>query len=439
MNIDTLVKDTQQNTDKARQKLRQLISKNLPLWGSHIEALNIKAGKRSGADAMLDPLRNHAAEVCRNPRLHADVREFSRLLAEETNRLDAEYKRYKSERGLVDFTDLEILLLRLLDDETLAARLGEDFDLVLVDEFQDTNPLQLAIFQRLRRICARSRWVGDPKQAIYGFRDTDPKLVNDLWNDTADATREELPHNYRSQRGLVQFVGTLFAPVLGDDARQEPQKPGAPRGLGRWVFDTKNQTDDATALACGIARLKAEGIRLGEIAVLERTNRLLKPNASALGALGIPCLLESPGLLATREGATVLAGLRLVADRSDSLAAATVLHIMGDPEKDTPDWIEERLRALAAAKASDGANFFQPWEDDPRLACIGEIDRSLLSPSQIVPKVFEALGLPALVAKWRDPARRCSNLDSLLRHSREYEEFAFEAGEAATLSGLILL
>ena len=154
--------------------------------------------------------------------------------------------------------------------------------------------------------------------------------------------------------------------------------------------------------------------------------------------LGIPSLLESPGLLSTREGVTVLAGLRLVADRSDSLAAATLIHIMGDPEKDTPDWIEERLRALVAAKASGDGIFCQPWDGDPRLVRIGEIDRSLLSPAQIVPQVFEALALPALVAKWRDPARRCSNLDSLLRHSHEYEESTFEAGEAATLSGLIL-
>lgn len=437
-NMDALVNDTQQNTDKARQKLRQLKSKNLPLWGSYLEALKIAAGKKSGADAMLDSLRNHAAGVAQNPRLHADVRAFTTLLAEETNRLDQEYERYKSARGLVDFTDLEILLLGLLDDKNLAARLGEDFDLVLVDEFQDTNPLQLAIFQRLRSISPRSRWVGDPKQAIYGFRDTDPKLVNDLWNNTVDAARDELHRNYRSQRGLVQFVGAVFAPVLGDDARQEPQQPGIPRGLERWVFDTKNQTDDATALACGIAKLKMEGIRLGDIAVLERTNRLLKPIAAALGNLGIPCLLESPGLLATREGAVVLAGLRLVADRSDSLAAATLLHIMSNPEKDTPNWIVERLQSLASVKESGEANFPAPWDGDPRLARVGEIDRALLSPAQIVPQVFEALGLPALVAKWRDPARRCSNLDSLLRHSREYEESAFESGQAATLSGLIL-
>ena len=80
-------------------------------------------------------------------------------------------------------------MLQLLQDESLAARLVEDFDLVLVDEFQDTNPLQLAIFQQLRRFSPRNRWVGDPKQAIYGFRDTDPELVDDIWNNARDATR----------------------------------------------------------------------------------------------------------------------------------------------------------------------------------------------------------------------------------------------------------
>ena len=164
---------------------------------------------------------------------------------------------------MVDFTDLEILLLQLLEDEALAARLAEDFDLVLVDEFQDTNPLQLAIFQQLRRFSPRSRWVGDPKQAIYGFRDTDPELVDDIWENAPDAARTELPNNHRSQSGLVQLVGMLFKPIFGDDAEQEPKKPPAARGVERWIFDTKNQTDDAIALACGVAKLKNEGIRFG--------------------------------------------------------------------------------------------------------------------------------------------------------------------------------
>ncbi|MFP6765064.1 MAG: UvrD-helicase domain-containing protein, partial [Planctomycetaceae bacterium] len=266
--IDALVNDTQKNTNAARQKLRQLKSRQVPLWGSYLVASGIKAGKSSGADGMLDALRNHASQVRQNPQLQADIREFSRLLANETIRLESQYTACKNERGLVDFTDLETLLLQLLQDTALAARLAEDFDLVLVDEFQDTNPLQLAIFQQLRRFSPRNRWVGDPKQAIYGFRDTDPELVDDIWSSASDATRTELPDNYRSQRGLVQLVGALFEPIFGKDATQHPKRAAEARGVERWIFDTKNQSDDATALACGIAQLKKEGTRFGDIVIL---------------------------------------------------------------------------------------------------------------------------------------------------------------------------
>lgn len=139
--IDALTNDVQQNTNDARQKLRRLKSSNASLWGSYLEAGKIKAGKRSGADAMLDSLRIHASQVRTNPRLHSDIRAFSSLLASETIRLDSLYTANKSERGLIDFTDLELLLLDLLEDEQLSVRLAKDFDLVLVDEFQDTNPL----------------------------------------------------------------------------------------------------------------------------------------------------------------------------------------------------------------------------------------------------------------------------------------------------------
>jgi ATP-dependent exoDNAse (exonuclease V) beta subunit len=435
--IDKL-NDTTGTTDKARQKLRQLKSGQLPLWGSYLEAIRIEAGKRSGANAKLDSLRTHAAGVCREPRLHADVRLFSAQLAQATLRLEADYRRYKSDRGLVDFTDLETLFLELLENDELAARLAEDFDLVMVDEFQDTNPLQLAVFQRLRRIAPRNRWVGDPKQAIYGFRDTDPKLVNDIWDGSPDAERAELPRNFRSQRGLVQLVGALFGSVFGADALQTPDKPGLPRGVERWIFDTKNQAEDAAALAVGIAKLHAEGIRFGDIAVLERTNPQIRTTADGLEKLGIPYLIEHPGLFSTREGAIILAGLRLVADRNDSLAAATVIHLLTDPYQDTPEWIGQRLQTLRSESQEDENVFRKPWEDDPRLGGIEDIDRSLESPSVIVQRVIETLRLPALIARWNDPARRCSNLDSLLRHAREYEEGATESGRAATLTGLIL-
>lgn len=442
--METIPNDATKLTVDARLKLRRLQSQSNPAWNVYLQAARLTAGKRSGADAMLDPLRNHAAQVRQNPQLHADIREFSELLAAETIRLGDHYESYKAERGLVDFTDLEVLFLDLLEDQVLSVSLAQDYDLILVDEFQDTNPLQLAIFQRLRRIAPRSRWVGDPKQAIYGFRDTDPELINEVWTNATDAARTDLPDNYRSQRGLVQLVGSLFSPIFGTTAIQQPTNAAIPRGVERWLLDSKNQSDDASALACGISKLREEGIPLRHIAVLERTNRLLGELAKALDAVGVPYLLGSPGLLATREGVLVMAGLRLVADRSDSLAAATIVHILSDPQADTPAWLVERLDALRVAEQAvergddDAGRARMPWEGDARLAAIDRIDRRTLSPMLVVQQLIEALSLPTLVQRWGDPARRCANLDSLLIHASEYEETSLETGEAVTITGLIL-
>lgn len=441
---EALTNDTTQDTQKARQTLRQLKSQQSPAWSNYVRAGKIAAGKRSGANQLLDGLRSHGASVRRQPGLHADVRHLSNLLAEQVVALELRYNAYKTERGLVDFTDLEVLFLTLLEDANLADILCRDFDLVLVDEFQDTNPLQLAIFERLRQLARRSRWVGDPKQAIYGFRDTDPQLVNDVWHNAPNATRTELPKNYRSQKGLVQLTGKLFEPIFGDEAVQQPAKPSIPRGIERWLFASKNQTDDAISLGCGIAALHAEGIRYGDIAVLERSNRQLAALATSFDALGIPYLLECPGLLSTREGALVLAGLRLVADRSDSLAASQVLHILSDSGDDTPAWIIERMNAIRNSESASEAgtetpsSFPVPWQGDARFVAIEQIDRKVASPSVIMQQVIEALDVPTLLSHWGDAARRSSHLDSMLLHASEYEETAVEAGAAATLTGLIL-
>lgn len=442
--IEQLSSDTTQDTEKARQQLRRMKSQRSPAWRNYVLAAKMKAGKRSGADRFLNDVRTLGARIRGEALLHADIRECAARVAHETVKLEDHYHAYKTERGLVDFNDLEVLLLQLLENSELSDSLRADFDLILVDEFQDTNPLQLSIFQHLRNLAPRSRWVGDPKQAIYGFRDTDPQLVNDVWETAVNASRAELPSNHRSQKGLVQLIGELFQPVLGQDAVQQPQRDSMKQGVERWFFDTTKQADDAIALGCGIAELHSDGTRLGDIAVVERTNRQLKEIAGALELLNIPYLLESPGLLATREGALSLAGLRLVVDRSDSLAAATIHHILGDPETDTPNWIIERMTAIRAAESlAEGENsttshFVVPWKSDPLLAALEKIDYRSVPPSIAAQQVIEALNLPVLVSRWGDAARRSSHLDSLLRHAREYEARALEAGSGATLAGLIL-
>jgi ATP-dependent helicase/nuclease subunit A len=439
------IQDGIKKTAAAVQALRQHLARRERVWRVFIEAGRLEAGKqKSGADALLQPLREVCAGILGLPAFHADVRELLAGLAERTLALEAAYATFKRERGLLDFTDLEVWLLRLLVRPDLSASLREEFALVVVDEFHDTNPLQLAIFQRLRGLAGGSRWVGDTKQAIYSFRGADPNLVKAVWDAVPESSRERLPKNYRSQKGLVRLVGRLFTPVFGDEVCLAADRKGAPRGIRRWLLEAKTNAGEYAALAAGIARLRDEGVPLGSVAVLARTNSHAKDMGAALRALGLPALLEIPGLLATREGALVLAGLRLAADRRDSLAAATIAHILGDPGEATPAWVVARLQALREQDARRAAGVVDapvalpvPWGDEPRFARLAAVDHRLLHPSVVVTEVIEALDAGNALRTWGDPAQRAANLDTLVALAAEYEAEAQTMGSVPTLSGLI--
>lgn len=437
---------TTNDSRDARQKLQDLQSMRIGKWGIYAEASRIKAGSRSGAHAVLAPLRALGATVRNIQELHDDIVAFASLLADHVVLIEAGCKSYKTQRGLVDFTDLETLFLEALSGEQLVDLIAEDFSLVLVDEFQDTNPLQLAIFQAIRRISPRSRWVGDPKQAIFGFRGTDPGLVARVWQHSGGTHGTPLVNNRRSQKGLVEFVSHVFTPIFGNDAQQTPVKPREARGIERWLFETTNQDNDPFALAAGIQELQNEGIRLGDIAVLERNNMAIKKLANALEQTGIDFLFESPGLLSTREGVMTLAGMRLVLDRNDSLAAATLKHMLSDPAQETPQWIIDRLhtqREYRSARDNDTENgtvteWKQPWDGDPDLLPLETIDRKTSSPHSVCGAVIEGLGLSSRISSWGNVAQRSSNLDSILKHVASYEDEMLGSGQAATLGGAIL-
>lgn len=428
-------------TQNAVSDLRTLLASEQETWRDFLKAGNIKAGKKSGADTCLQDLRALAACARQAQGLHDDVRELMRRLCDMVILLGGQYEAYKAERGLVDFADLEVLLLRLLEDPALADALREELDLVVVDEFQDTNPIQLAVFQRLRGLASGSRWVGDPKQAIYGFRGTDPGLVNLVWDRVPESDREPLPNNYRSVKGLVQLFDRLFVPVLGPTAGQKPVRSPADRGIERWVFDTRNKSAGFLALAVGIAQLRQEGTPLKDMAVLTRSNNDARDVAQSLQGLGIPSLLAVPGLLSTRECALTMSGLRLVADPYDTLACASAAHILGDPDEPTPKWLLDRLAGLqprASAKPGEGRSAGNgPWQAHPCLEALKQIDARTVPPSVVVELVIQGLRIADLAAQWGDTPRRLANLDAIVQLARTYEDEALSGAEAATLPGLI--
>ena len=132
------------------------------------------------------------------------------------------YEEYKRAWGLVDFVDQERLALELLGKPELEQQLRERLQTVFVDEFQDTSPLQLAVFVAMSRLAGSSVWVGDPKQSIYRFRQTDPDLITYVAQDIRNGDRRSRPD---------RSTGTGAAVAASSTSSTTPSaRPSSPMG-----------------------------------------------------------------------------------------------------------------------------------------------------------------------------------------------------------------
>jgi ATP-dependent exoDNAse (exonuclease V) beta subunit len=417
----------------ALASVRGLERDGVESWYELAKFAELKAGKSAGAEKALEDIKSFASSLRRHPGLAADCSRFLALIASEAIEVEKRYQEYKRERGLLDYTDMEAHFHRLVSEPSLQDDLRAEVDLVVVDEFQDTNPVQLAIFQALSALAPQTLWVGDHKQSIYAFNGAAPDLMAAVWKDPK-VKRETLKTNRRSAEGIVDIANLVFSPVFGVDSKMEAHEPAQAEAAERWLLVAKNQDDEARALALALVQfLERSKRRRSEVAILVRTNNWAGKVAAALGEAGIPAALAVGGLLSTRQCAAVLAGLRLAADRHDSLAAASLLQLLEPPRKGTPAWLDARLSELAKANGSK----LKPFDGHALLAKLELLDPRGMSPRAAVIAVIEALGLAALIGDWTEPARRAADLDSLLSSADTYEETALASGRSATLSGLI--
>ena len=147
--------------------------------------------------------------------------------------LDTQYDHKKRESGVLDFNDLLIHARDLLagpERAGLRKRLASQIRLLLVDEFQDTDPLQVEMLKTLcdnEHLGGKLFFVGDFKQSIYRFRGARPHVFRRLQEEIPAAGRLPLSLNFRSQPAVLDFVNALFSKELGPD--YEPLRPTRPQ------------------------------------------------------------------------------------------------------------------------------------------------------------------------------------------------------------------
>jgi len=195
------------------------------------------------------------------------VQALTELTEDTANR----YSTLKEERGVMDFGDMEHFALKALTQPGVADELRRSFSMVLVDEYQDTNRVQEEILTRISRE-DNLFTVGDVKQAIYGFRQAEPGLflARCALPEDESRTMTRLAHNFRSSPAVVDFVNTVFYPLMTrerggvDYTREEALRCCAPRP------EEEEEAPGVEFMLLGAAEDEDEDELLGEMTRVEQ-------------------------------------------------------------------------------------------------------------------------------------------------------------------------
>lgn len=457
---DDKTKTTQSVVNTLQEMLNNLKSRGYLNWHEWVKISKVKPGKKSKDAA--ENLRLFAERVETHPQLRLDIQAFISKIFEIAQRAIIEYNDYKRRRGLIDYIDMEVSVNELLNQSTVQHILSEELDLLMVDEFQDTSPIQLEIFLKLARLAKISVWVGDPKQSIYGFRGAEPALMEAVIA-TLGGVSDTLEFSWRSRQDIVHATNAIFTKAftdLPDDRivltpRNNKQEDPIHQDLAlvHWHYEYDGKSNRAQGkpwLENAIARSIRQAIeeewqyvpkgkketrplRAGDVAVLCRSNADCQTMAEALHRAGLKAAISRSGMLQTPEAKLILAALKYILDDRDALSVAEMLALAVG--KSLEEVVEHRIKFLAseqpAYKWAAEIDFIKNLKDLRK-------NISELSSSEILNLLLETTDLRRVVIAWGNPEQRLSNVDQFVKFALQYEEACNRLHTAASLGGFLL-
>jgi exodeoxyribonuclease-5 len=403
-------------------------------------------------------------------------------IAAELDELLEDWRQYKRDAALIDFDDLLHTARDLLSNEAVRAATAQRFSHVLVDEFQDTDPLQIDILWQLcgeraggertrekpleRRLRPGALFlVGDPKQAIYRFRGADVNAYVGAREAIGSDAVLQITANFRSVEPILDFVNGRFKAALAREAGQPGFSPLSPTcGAGEGALAVA--TLDVTAEAGSNGKLGAEALRdaeaerlaelcarlvghwqirdpetrvprpcrYGDIALLAPVGTDLWRFEEALEGRGIPVSTQAgKGFFRRQEVQDLIALTRTLADGRDTLALGALLRgpLVGLTEAELLD-IAEALPVEAGRP--DALSMLRLWTDPEQvshplarsvlrqLQSLGSRARSTTPYLLLCDAVSELNVRAQLRARFQTGAERAqANVDLFLEMARAYE------------------
>lgn len=365
------------------------------------------------------------------------------------------YEEFKCERCLLDFGDILQKFDELLGKEEVVDDIKSRYKIALVDEFQDCSPLQVRTFSRLSELMKHSIWVGDIKQAIYGFRGTNTELIKSIIDsfpnekgkvDENGNMLDSLEHCWRSNETIVNLVNKVFVKVFDRQIEEDlvklsiPERketdPEAPKekDILHWHFEGNNKDVRNESFIGELKRFVDEGeYSYKDIAILYRNNSDVKNFIEVLKNRKIPynIKLDINGKDSPDDISTFLnAVLSFAARSSNELSKAIIVNRIEDGF-DVSKILSDRLKYLDEDSK-------ERWLSDSdvvnRLLSIRETIGNQ-SVNAAVETIVTELNLNDLIKRIDPDAPSYNFCSALIAKASAYESICMTMGMSSTLLG----
>lgn len=397
---------------------------------------NSKTKAPEGYDPLASAVVAAADELRYHPGPLMDAERHLTALVHGAQEIMSAYENEKRARGLIDYADMIVeteVLLRTRSD-ILDAALAE-IDCVVIDEFQDTNPVQFAMLWRLAARAPRALIVGDRKQAIMGFQGADPRLSEAL--DAAHpASVDPLTQNWRSDPRIMTFVNAIgpalfpsgydalksMRPKSGETALEFIEFDGSKAKVFEGIAAHARDLIDQKILIIDKSTQETRQARPADIAILVYSGIDARRVATSLRDFGLPVRLAEDGWFLSQIIQVARAALALVADPTDRLAALLLLSLGPD-----------RMSLDASLAAAIDDNLIQ-FDRVRALAEFAEEARHL-TVSAALPRVLQIAGIEEWISTLPDRAAAEADLGRLFAEASAFDSAETSLREAVGFHG----
>jgi DNA helicase-2/ATP-dependent DNA helicase PcrA len=370
-----------------------------------------------GLDEKRYPAKMFAAAIdeCKNAGLRPDELETGDFFRDKLARVYAAYQERLKKCNALDFGDLVMLTVRLFETEqSVLARYRDRYRWLLVDEYQDTNPIQYRLVRLLagerRNLCV----VGDDDQSIYRWRGADIRNILDFEKDFPGVRVVKLEQNYRSTRTILTAAGRVVAKNRG---RKEKtlwtENPEGERIVYRRMEDERAE---GRFVCREIERHAGRGGKLADLAVFYRTNAQSRVVEDALVADGVPYhMVGGMRFYERMEIKDILAYLKVLDNPADEVALRRVINT---PPRGIGHATLDKVAEFAAGK---GLTLFAALAESARTTLLAAGPKGKIAGFVRLMEGFAAEAATGALAPLASRIIRETGYDARLREERSDE------------------